>query len=476
MTTYLTNLINMIRTLLNYCTTNAAATAGIAAFAGVKTTADNKLILIDGLNQLSSGSVTGVTLDTIIIRQTMTDIALKCGDAVSAYASSVNNNTLRQKVTYTISSLNRLRKEDIDDICQQIHDEANTHIVAAGPFGYDATDVTDLATAINLYRTSMQNPRAFTVSKKQANENIKLLTREIVDNLFEKQMDRMAKTLRTSNPEFVQGYFYSREIINLGSTTAKVRGSVKNALEEPLVGVTITMRKTGQLNKIAETLSGIGGKYILTDFPADDYDLYWQFPGYQAITEINVHIAAGKEIRRNITMQPVTGQTITIQGFVRNEENNLPVQGAIIDIGGHTTISQSDGSYFLQFSPAASPNYLVTITAVGYETINTTYTVQPGQTNTQDILLVPVEVGSISGLITASGSGLPINNAFIQLVAAGTTLATNSDINGNYNIQGVPVNNYLATISAPGFISQQHNVTIMPNTNFQLNVILVPVP
>jgi hypothetical protein len=466
----------MIRALLAYCTTNAAATAGISAFAGVKATADNKLILIDTLNQLSKTSVVGVTLDTTIIRQTMTNIALKCGDAVSAYASSVNNNTLRQAVTYTYSVMSKMKKEDIDDICQQIHDAANTHIAAAGAFGYDATDVTDLATAINLYRTSMQNPRAFTVSKKQANANIKTLVREIVDNLFERQMDRMAKTLRLTNPEFVQGYFFSREIINLGTTTAKVRGSVKNNLEEPLVGVAITMRKTGQLNKTAETLSGIGGKYTLSDFPADDYDIYWQFPGYQAITETNVHIAAGKEIRRNITMQSVTGQTITLQGFVRNEENNMPVQGAIIDVGGHTTVSQSDGSYFLQFSPAASPNYPYTISANGFETNTGTYTIQPGQTNTQDILLVPVEVGSISGLVTASGSGMPVNGAFIQLVAAGNTLATNSDINGNYNIPGVPVNNYTATISAPGFISQQHNATIMPNTNFQLDIILVPVP
>src|SRR6187402_1723419 len=111
MSTYLTNLVNMVRALLAYCTTNAAATAGITAFAGVKTTADNKLILIDTLNQLSNTSVTGITLDTALIRQTMTNIALKCGDGVSAFASSVNNNTLRQAVTYTYSIMSKMKKE-----------------------------------------------------------------------------------------------------------------------------------------------------------------------------------------------------------------------------------------------------------------------------------------------------------------------------------------------------------------------------
>jgi len=472
----ISNRVNMIRATLTYCDENPAATSGIVAFATVKSAADSKLVLIDALTIIANGTTGGVTLDTNIIRTTMSTLALKCGDSVSAYAASINNNTLRSKVTTTLYALNRLKKEEVDDKCQEIHNEANTHIAAGGAFGYTATDVTDLQTAIDLYRTASQNPRHAIISRSEAISNIKLLVREIIDNLFEKQMDRMVNTLRATNISFVNTYFRNREIIDLGTTHAKVRGTVKDPNDVPLIGVTFTMRLTGQLNKVAETQSALGGKFGVYDIDAGNYDFYWQFPGYQSITETNVKISAGKEIKRKITMQQVTGNTITIQGVVRNEEDNSIIVGAIITIGGHSTVSQNDGSYFLQFPPAASPNYLVTITATGYETINTTYTVQPGQTNTQDIFLVPVAVGSISGLITASGSGMPVNGAFIQLVAAGNTFATNSDINGNYNIQGIPVNNYLATISAPGFISQQHNVTIMANTNFLLNIILVPVP
>jgi hypothetical protein len=161
-----TNRVNMIRTTLNYCTNNPNPTSGIGAFAGVKTTAENKLILIDQLDQIVIRSVKDVTLDTILIRNTMSNIALKCGDAVSAYASTINNNVLRGKVTYTLPQLNRLKKDEVDDVCQTIHDEANANILTAGPFGYTATDVTDLNTAIQLYRTSMQDPRSFTVTKK----------------------------------------------------------------------------------------------------------------------------------------------------------------------------------------------------------------------------------------------------------------------------------------------------------------------
>lgn len=297
-----TNLTNMIRTVLNYCTNNPTPTSGIPAFAGVKSTTENKLVLIDQLDQIVIRSVKDVTLDTILLRETMSNIALKCGDAVSAYASTINNNVLRGKVTYTLPQLNRFKKDEVDDICQAIHDEANTHIASAGAFGYTATDVSDLLTAIQLYRSSMQDPRSFIVSKTQAVTNIKLLIREIIDINLKQQIDKMVNTLKTSHPDFVQGYFLSREIINLGTTHAKLRGTVTNDLGTFLVGASIFITRTGETEKVAQTLSIAGGKYSISPIPVDDYDFYWEHIGYETQTEINVHISAGEEVNRHIIL------------------------------------------------------------------------------------------------------------------------------------------------------------------------------
>ncbi len=302
METISANRTNMIRTTLNYCTTNPAPTSGIPAFAGVQTTAANKLILIDQLDQIVTRSVKDVTLDTNLIRVTMSNIALKCGDAVSAYATGVNNNVLRGKVTFTLPQLNRFKKEEVDDICQIIHDEANSNILLAGPFGYTATDVTDLQTAIDLYRSSMQDPRSFTVSKKQAVANIRLLIREIIDIILKGQMDRMVNTVKATAPDFVQGYYFSREIINLGSTTAKVRGTIKNEEDVPLVGAAFYLTLTGNPQKVDETTAITGGKYGISNLSANDYDLYWSKLGYETKVETNVHISAGLEITRNVVL------------------------------------------------------------------------------------------------------------------------------------------------------------------------------
>ncbi len=350
-----TNRTNMIRTTLNYCTNNSTPTSGITAFAGVKTTASNKLVLIDQLDQIVIRSIKDVTLDTILIRSTMSNIALKCGDAVSAYASTINNNVLRGKVTYTLPQLNRFKKEEVDDICQTIHDEANSNILLAGPFGYTATDVTDLQTSIDLYRASMQDPRAFTVSKKQAVANIKLLIREIINIIFKQQIDRMVNTVKATNPDFVQGYYFSREIIDLGSTTAKVRGILRNPEGTFLLGASFYLTKTGMPEKIAETTADADGKYGIANLLPDDYDLYWSALGYQTITETNLHIPAGKEFTRNKVMQHIvltgtitSGQQLNILG-PSNPEWRV---GTTIKIKNTTTTPMIGG---IAFFPANNP-------------------------------------------------------------------------------------------------------------------------
>lgn len=353
-----TNRVNMIRTTLNYCTNNPNPTSGIGAFAGVKTTAENKLILIDQLDQIVIRSVKDVTLDTILIRNTMSNIALKCGDAVSAYASTVNNNVLRGKVTYTLPQLNRLKKDEVDDVCQTIHDEANANILTAGPFGYTATDVTDLNTAIQLYRSSMQDPRSFTVTKKQAVANIKLLIRETINIIFKQQMDRMVNTVKAVFPDFVKGYYFSREIIDLGSTTAKVRGILRNPEGTFLVGASFYITKTGQTNKEFETSTNTEGKYGIANIPADDYDLYWSALGYHTITETNLHIPAGKEFTRNKVMQHIvysgtinSGQLLNILGPSNPEWHagvtikikNTTTGSNIVSIAFYTADNAGDG-------------------------------------------------------------------------------------------------------------------------------------
>jgi len=300
-----TNHVNMIRTTHDFCVDNAAATVTITAFAGLVTSVNTKLTLIDSLDIVALGTTTGVTLDTNALRKTMSDIAYKCASATFAYASSVNNNTLAAQVKFRRSEFDAFKKEEVDNICQGIHDVANTNIAAVTPFGIKAIDLADLQTAINLYNASIQGPRQARISISSAKSQIKDNIKVVIQNLFKNQMDRMVDTLKVSNKIFFDEYHQAREILDLGSTVGKLRGTVLDNNGDPIQNATVTMHLAGVAAVVYTATTDADGKFVISPVSPGDYDIFANATGFQQFSEINVHFGPGKEIRRTITLLPV---------------------------------------------------------------------------------------------------------------------------------------------------------------------------
>lgn len=298
------NRVNMIRTTTTLCDNTTTATAGIPAFSGVLTLVKNNLILIDTLDQLILGTSKGVTLDTNLLRRTMTAFGFHCANATYAYASSVNNNTLKATVNFTEAMLDKLKKDEVDDICEAIYNAINANQVAVTPFGAGPADATSLQTAIGLYRTGMQNPRQAIVTKSNAVEQLPVIIRNTINDLLKDQMDRMVNTLKVSNFNFWDKYFKAREIIDLGSTTAKFRGTVFDNNGNELGGVLVTLRIVGQPAVAYQTTTVADGSFNIPGIAVNDYDITFEKAGFQTINDNGVHFSAGQEITRDYTMVP----------------------------------------------------------------------------------------------------------------------------------------------------------------------------
>lgn len=321
----LANSVNMINATTGYADANAAATAGIPAFVSALGVVKGKVVLINGLNQIGGGSTKGVTTDTNLLRAVMTEMALKCAKGTLAYANSINNNTLKAKVNYSQRTLDKLKKEDVDDVCQEIHDAANANAAAVANFGVTASDITDLQTAINVYRAASQNPRAARISITQAKADAETMVKGIVKNDFEGLMDKMVDTIKASNRTYWNGYRQARETIQLGSTTAKVRGTVLDENDVPLKNVTFTIFKTGTTEKVSETTTDNKGKLNASKLPAGDFDFVWELNGYKTKTETNVHISAGKELQRKVVLKAIYVVTGDVpMGMVLNINASVP--------------------------------------------------------------------------------------------------------------------------------------------------------
>ena len=356
MKTTSSNRVNMINTTTGFCDANAAATAGISGFAVALTVIKGKVELINTLNQIGDGTTKGVTLDTKGIRKQMTVLALKCANATLAYANANNNNTLAALVNYTESKLNNLKKEDVDDACEAIHDATNTNIAGASPFGVSASDVTDLQTSIDLYRTAMQDPRQALITKSQAKRKADKLIREVIDTLLVGQLDKMVNTLKASNADFWSGYKQSREIIDLGKTTAKVRGTVKDVNDAPIKGVKFVIFETGTDTVVATKETDVKGKYSATKLPVGNVDLEWSKDGYKNVKEGNLHISAGKDLRRNVTMEE--GGKIVLEGDVMmGMIVNIPTKGIDAASTANVTLEASGSAmrFYATNNPVSPP-------------------------------------------------------------------------------------------------------------------------
>ncbi len=303
MKTITSNRANMINTTLTYCGANTSATAGIPQFAIVLGQVGTKMVFVNTLNQISTGTTTGITLDTNDLRTTMVKIALKCSKGTLAYAKKNGNNTLAALVKYTKSTLNQATKEDVDDLCENIYDGTSANIVALADNGILPIDVADLRTSIDLFRIASQKPRQAIITRTQANEQIESIVRMVIDDLLIDQLDNLAGTLEISNPEFVSGYRQAREIIDLGSTTAKIRGTVLDINDVPLQNVEFSVFKAGTTELVKRVATDIKGKYSATPLPAGMVDLQWRLAGYETLTEANVKIVAGKEMQRKKVMK-----------------------------------------------------------------------------------------------------------------------------------------------------------------------------
>lgn len=297
-----TNRVNMTNATIGFSDANASITAGLTAHGNALTVVKGKIVLVNGLNQIAGGSTKGVTTDTNLLRKVMTDMALKCANGTTAYANSVNNNTLKALVNFNQRKLDKYKKEDVDDVCQGIRDAANANIGSLGGFGIVAADVSDLQTAINLYRIATQNPRQAIITKSQAGKQAREIVQDIIVTYFEGIMDPIVNTLKLTQPNFWSGYQQARKVIDLGSTTAKVRGTVLNMLNVPLQNVAFKIFDTGTATLVKQVLTDNLGRFNSAKLPAGDFDFKWELTGYIPKIETNVHIGPGKELQRKVKL------------------------------------------------------------------------------------------------------------------------------------------------------------------------------
>ena len=118
------------------------------------------------------------------------------------------------EVNYSESDLKNTRDEHVASKCQIIQDRANTHALALADYNVTAGMITDQQTAIGDYSASSQLPNTVEDARQVVTTQIDGTIDQLRDVL--KILDEIVKTFKATEPAFVEEYFNSREIYDLG--------------------------------------------------------------------------------------------------------------------------------------------------------------------------------------------------------------------------------------------------------------------
>ncbi len=171
-----------------------------------------------------------------------------------------------------------------------------------------------------------------------------------------------------------------------------------------------------------------------------------------------------------------TGPSGSLSGTVTTDTPTpgTPVQGALVDLGGITTTTDATGAYHFMSVPVGT--YTVTASKWGYitESVNGVAITDGGNT-TQDLVLAPAPMSTISGTVTdGSGQGWPLYAA-IDIAGAPLPTLYTDPVTGAYSVdlpEGVSVT---FNVSVDGYVSQARGITVPAGASTENFTMLVDV-
>ncbi|MBX0356899.1 carboxypeptidase regulatory-like domain-containing protein [Halobacillus sp. Nhm2S1] len=249
----------------------------------------------------------------------------------------------------------------------------------------------------------------------------------------------------------------------LNPDPGSLSGTVTSAGSVPISGAEV--RLIDSFNAVIDTsVTNAQGDYVFNTVSPGTYVLTVSAPTFQAETR-------GTTVEANLTTVEdfeLAGSPATITGTVQSEAS-VPIPNATVEVldraNNVITTTMTDGSGSYTIDELAAGTYTLRTSAPGYQTSFLGFTVEQGDTVTQDVTLVD-QPGSLSGSITDGASGDAIEGATVQVVnQSGVTVASVlTDATGSYTVGNIPPGSYTVTISQMGYAVETVGAIISPGT------------
>ena len=240
---------------------------------------------------------TGAAKDKAEARTLLEEAIIKVINAVVAYAISIGDSNLEETISYSIREIRIARDTVLVDIAGNVYNIAYPLRDHLPTFYVTEADIVLVQTLADAYKQQIAVPRQERVLIKGFTSDLKQKFTEIND-LLDNKIDKMILVFRPDHPNFVQNYFDSREIIDLGirhiGQVGRLSGTVyKAGTQIPLANALIKV-----VGKNRWTKSDINGNYTLIFRKKITFTIEITLEGYQTYssTEITITPAQKKDL------------------------------------------------------------------------------------------------------------------------------------------------------------------------------------
>jgi len=215
-------------------------------------------------------STTGSTKDKKLLRAALNEITLSILQPCAAWATVVENNTLRDQFNVSLSVLQDVKDETFPSFCRTRHQLVDDNLIALADYDITAPIIASWLTAIDNFDVAIGRPRIAVTTRSTKTQTIKTLISK-TGKLLKEVIDPLMVAFRIPQPELYDGYTKARIVIDRrgpgsgsgGGTTPtgmKFNGTVTDSFGNPLGGVVIRLSNAeGSI----ETTTGSEGFYTL---------------------------------------------------------------------------------------------------------------------------------------------------------------------------------------------------------------------
>lgn len=233
----------------------------------------------------------------------------------------------------------------------------------------------------------------------------------------------------------------------------------------PIVGATVEVFDGA--TSLGITTTDGSGAYSLDVPVGEGYSVQVTADGYESTSDDDVDVTEDTTTTVDFDLTESGPATGTIQGVVRNADDNSGIEGATVEIydGADlvaTTTTDANGSYSVEVP--VGTGYTVRVSSTGFITAdyNDVDVAEDETVILESILQIAdtyVGNGTISGTITDAFNGNGLDAVTITLRAGlnsrtGATVDTGTtDGSGDYSITDVPTGYYTAELAKTGYIT-----------------------